>query len=126
LEFDERAFDGQGGSMSRSTVKIPALIWCPFPDEGAALSAIDTLLDEGLAACGNVLGPMTSIFVWSGAKETAKEVGVLLKTNAALLDSAVTRLAEIHPYDEPAVLGWRCDSAAAGTAAWLAKTTPKP
>lgn len=111
--------------MSKSTASIPALIWCPFPDEGAALSAIGILLDEGLAACGNVLGPMTSVFVWNGVKETAQEVGALLKTNAALLDFAVTRLAEIHPYEEPAVLGWRCDSAAAGTAAWLAEIASK-
>jgi periplasmic divalent cation tolerance protein len=43
----------------------------------------------------------------------------LLKTNAAVLDRAITRLTELHPYDEPAILGWRCDAAAPGTAAWL-------
>lgn len=98
----------------------PALIWCPFPDEAAALAVIHTLLDEKLIACGNVLGGMTSVFVWNGVKDTAREAGVVLKTNAALLDAAIARLAELHPYDEPAVLGWHCDAAAAGAAAWLA------
>ena len=97
-----------------------ALIWCPFPDEEAALSAIHMLLDEKLIACGNVLPGMTSVFVWSGAKGTAHEVGTLLKTNADLLDRAIARLVELHPYDEPAVLGWRCDAGAPGTLAWLA------
>jgi periplasmic divalent cation tolerance protein len=49
----------------------------------------------------------------------AAEVGALFKTDAALLDQAVARLAELHPYETPAVLGWRVDAAAAATASWL-------
>ncbi|MDF2637807.1 MAG: divalent cation transporter [Novosphingobium lindaniclasticum] len=101
--------------------ETPALIWCPFPDEESALSAVNTLLDEGLAACGNLLPGMTSVFVWNGEKDTAREFGLLVKTNAALLDAAVGRLAELHPYETPAVLGWRCDAGAPDTVAWLAR-----
>lgn len=101
--------------------ETPALIWCPFPDEESALSAMNTLLDEGLAACGNLLPGMTSVFVWNGEKDTAREFGLLVKTNAALLDAAVGRLAELHPYETPAVLGWRCDAGAPDTVAWLAR-----
>lgn len=97
-----------------------ALVWCPFPGEDAALAAIDALLDEKLIACGNVLPGMTSVFVWNGTKDRAREAGALLKTNADLLDRAIARLVELHPYEEPAVLGWRCDAAAPGTLAWLA------
>lgn len=104
---------------------VPALVWCPFPDEAAALAAIHALLDERLIACGNVLGGMTSVFVWSGGKDTAREAGTLLKTNAALLEAAIARLAELHPYEEPVVLGWRCDAAAGGTIAWLAAIAPE-
>lgn len=105
--------------MSEPDASIAALIWSPFPDRDSALAAIDALLDEGLAACGNLLPGMTSVFVWNGEKDTAQELGLLVKTNAALLDAAVARLAELHPYDEPAVLGWRCDAGAPGTLAWL-------
>lgn len=96
-----------------------ALIWCPFPDEEAALAAINTLLDERLIACGNVLPAMTSMFAWNGQKDMARENGALLKTNSDLLEQAIDRLADIHPYDEPAVVGWQCDSAAMGTLDWL-------
>jgi len=102
------------------TAETPALVWCPFPDEDSALAAVNALLDEGLAACGNLLPGMTSVFVWNGEKDTAREFGLLVKTNAALLDRAVMRLAQLHPYEEPAVLGWHCDTAAPGTVAWLA------
>lgn len=102
-----------------------ALIWCPFPSEDEALAAIHALLDEGLIACGNLIPGMTSIFVWNGEKDTARETGALLKTNTALLGRAVLRLAELHPYEEPAVLGWHCDTAAPGTLAWLGGLTGK-
>ena len=104
-----------------------ALIWSPFADQATALAAVRTLLTEGLIACGNLLPGMTSVFSWQGRVETAQEVGVLLKTNAALLDHAIARLAELHPYEDPAVLGWCCASGAPATLEWLAgiaRTTP--
>lgn len=103
------------------SAETPALIWCPFPDEESAVLAVNTLLDEGLVACGNLLPGMTSVFVWNGEKDTAREFGLLVKTNAALLDVAVRRLTELHPYETPAVLGWRCDAGAPETVAWLAR-----
>lgn len=97
----------------------PALIWCPFPDSDSAGSVTDRLLDEGLIACANLLPGMQSRFTWRGERGEAAEIGVLLKTNAALLEATIARLADLHPYDEPAILGWLCDDAAPTTAAWL-------
>ena len=98
---------------------MTALVWCPCPDEDTALALTRQLVGEGLAACGNALGPMRSVFAWQGEIGEARETGLLLKTDARLLDRAVARLEQIHPYDEPAVLGWRCDAAGAATVAWL-------
>lgn len=98
---------------------MTALIWSTFPDEsGAALVAMQ-LLDEGLVACANILPPLRSLYVWQGARSETTEVGVLFKTDASLLALATGRLAEIHPYDTPAVLGWRTDTAPRETKDWL-------
>lgn len=94
-------------------------MWCPCPNEETALALARQLVEEGLAACGNALGPMRSVFAWQVGIDEARETGLLLKTDPRLLDRAVARLEEIHPYDEPAVLGWRCDAAGKATAAWL-------
>jgi len=99
---------------------MTALIWCPFPDEDSAARAATQLLDEKLIACANILGPMRSLYEWNGARGDARESAALFKTDAALLDAAVARIAALHPYDAPAVLGWRCDAAAPTTAEWLA------
>ena len=97
----------------------PALVWCPFPDADSAAAAADALLDEGLIACANILPGMVSRFVWNGERGNAVEAGVLFKSNAEKLATLTARLAELHPYDEPAIVGWHCDAAAPGTVAWL-------
>lgn len=105
---------------------MSALIWCPFPDEAAAASAAGQLLDERLIACANILPAMRSIYAWQGERGEASEVGVLFKTDASVLDRATARLAEIHPYDTPAVLGWKVDTAAGPTAEWLWDSVKNP
>ncbi len=70
-----------------------ALIWCPFPDEDSAARAATTLLDEKLIACANLLGPVRALYEWNGERGDAREVGVLFKTDASLLDKAVARIA---------------------------------
>ena len=97
----------------------PALIWCPFPDRDSAMRVTNFLLDEGLVACVNIVPDMISCFTWDGVRDEAKETGALLKTNSAQLAKAIARLETLHPYEEPAILGWNCDAASEGTAAWL-------
>ena len=97
----------------------PALVWCPFANEDEAELVAGRLLDEGLVACANILPGVRSLYVWSGERGEAREVGVLFKTDAALLEGAVDRLVELHSYDAPAVIGWRADAAPAVTREWL-------
>jgi periplasmic divalent cation tolerance protein len=99
---------------------MSALIWCPFPDEETAAAVANSLLDDKLIACANLLGTMRSLYEWDGTRGEARETGVVFKTDASLLDRAVARIAELHPYDAPAVLGWRCDASAPATGEWLA------
>ncbi len=103
-----------------------ALVWCPFPDADTALEAARVLVSENLAACGNVLPGVTSVFAWEGKIETAREVGLLVKTRVDRLDAAVSRLAALHPYETPAVLGWPCAAGAPATLEWLAGLGPTP
>ena len=96
-----------------------ALIWCPFGDEASAEAAAGILLDDGLVACANIIGGVRSLYVWRGERGEARECAVLFKTDARLLERATERLAEIHPYEAPAVIGWRADAATAATTDWL-------
>ena len=103
--------------MSESGV---ALIWCPFANEAEAIAAAEQLVGEGLVACGNILPAIVSVFRWQGEVQRAGEVAALFKTTGNRLDEACARLAELHEYDTPAVLGWLVDSAPPATREWLA------
>ena len=103
-----------------------AVIWTTFADEDSALEAASTLLDEKLIACANLVPGLRSLYLWRGERGEARECGVLFKTEAALLEQACARLAELHPYDTPAVAGWRVDATAAATADWLAELSGEP
>ena len=96
-----------------------ALIWSPFASEEDAAGAASQLLDERLIACANLFPGMRSLYRWRGERGEARECGALFKTSETLLDKAVARLADLHPYETPAIIGWRADAAPPATIAWL-------
>lgn len=106
--------------MSDKPASGAALIWSPFGSVEEARSVAEALLHDKLVACANILPELLSVFRYEGKVQSAGEVGVLFKTESSLLDRATARLAELHPYDVPAICGWQVDSAPAATREWLA------
>lgn len=98
---------------------MSALIWSTFATEADAERVANTMLDEGLIACANLIPGVRSLYRWNDERGEGREIAVLFKTDARQLDAAVTRLAELHPYDTPAIVGWRVDVATPATAEWL-------
>ncbi len=96
-------------------------IYTTWPDAALARAAGQTLVEEGLCACVNILPGMTSVYRWQGAVETASEAVMILKTNAAAAPHAVKRLVTLHPYEEPCAVGLDIDEAASAPAflAWI-------
>jgi periplasmic divalent cation tolerance protein len=78
-----------------------------------------TVVDERLAACINILGPVRSIYRWSGAVETADEVAAVLKTSSAMADALITRIAGLHSYDVPCIVTWPIDKVLSSYADWV-------
>ena len=103
-----------------------SVIWTTFAEEDSAVEAASILLGEKLIACANLVPGLRSLYLWRGERGEARECGVLFKTDAALLERACARLAEVHPYDTPAIAGWRADTTAAATAEWLSELSAEP
>jgi len=62
------------------------------------------LVENRLAACVNILGPVRSIYRWKGKVETGREVVLLAKTRATLADRAIRRIKVLHSYEVPCVV----------------------
>jgi periplasmic divalent cation tolerance protein len=91
---------------------------CP-PDQAASIAR--AVVEERLAACVNLVGPVTSIYEWQGAVETATETTLILKVPADKADALRARLRELHPYDVPEILALPVDVARSEPAyvAWV-------
>jgi periplasmic divalent cation tolerance protein len=78
-----------------------------------------TVVEERLAACINILGPVRSIYRWQGAVQTADEVAAILKTSHVEADALITRIAGLHSYDVPCIVTWPIDKVLANYADWV-------
>lgn len=81
---------------------IVVLATAPSEEKAAELARV--LVGEKLAACGNVLPGIRSIYRWKDAIEDEREAILLLKTRAELYEALQSRLVELHPYECPEVL----------------------
>jgi periplasmic divalent cation tolerance protein len=75
-----------------------------LPDRTTADMIAARLVDERLAACAQVLGPLASTYRWQGRVETAEEWYCHLKTSAERLPALQVRLRGLHPYDVPEII----------------------
>ena len=79
------------------------------------------LVADRLAACVNVLPPMTSLYRWKGAIEEDREQQLIIKTTRDRVPAIEARFHDLHPYELPefvvlsaeassAYLGWLRES----------------
>jgi periplasmic divalent cation tolerance protein len=72
-----------------------------MPDDKRADELASALVEEKLAACVNVHGPMTSTYRWKGAVERDVERQIVIKTTPQRRDAIEARLRALHPYELP-------------------------
>ncbi|KAB2646369.1 MAG: divalent-cation tolerance protein CutA [Verrucomicrobia bacterium] len=82
-------------------------VFTTWPDLDTARTAARTLVEEKLAACGNIVPGVESVYRWEGKVETGAEVLVVFKTVIGSYQMFETRLRALHPYQVPEVLALR-------------------
>jgi periplasmic divalent cation tolerance protein len=94
-------------------------VYAIFADAEEAARIGRTVIEERLAACINILAPVTSIYRWKGEVEEAQEVAAILKTSSGSVDRLITRIAGLHSYDVPCIVTWPIDKVLSSYAAWV-------
>lgn len=94
-------------------------VYAIFADAGEAERIGRTVVEERLAACINILGPVHSIYRWQGTIKTANEVAAIFKTSDAQANALITRVAGLHSYEVPCIATWPIDKILASYADWV-------
>lgn len=89
------------------------------PDLPTAQAIARAAVEENLAACANFWPGMRSVYRWEGRVEEAQEAVLILKTRAELLPRLAQRVAELHPYAVPCVVGLPVSGGHAPYLDWL-------
>ena len=76
------------------------------------------LVTDRLAACVNVLPPMTSLYRWKDAIEEDSERQLVIKTTTDRVAAIEARFRELHPYELPELLILNAD-ASSEYSSWL-------
>ena len=90
--------------MSETPSSTVAIVLTTLGADADAATLARTLVDERLAACVNVLPPMTSIYRWKGTVEQDREQQVVIKTSTDRVPALQMRLRQLHPYELPEFL----------------------
>jgi periplasmic divalent cation tolerance protein len=80
------------------------VVLCTLPPGDAASAIAQTLVEERLAACVNLVPGVRSIYRWQGAICDEPEQLAIIKTTADGVAALKARLVALHPYDVPEVL----------------------
>jgi periplasmic divalent cation tolerance protein len=94
-------------------------IYVTFANDADARRIGRQMVEERLAACVNVLGETHSIYRWQGRIEEADEVAALFKSTAGCAELLTRRVAELHPYDNPAIAVWPIEHAPPAYIQWV-------
>ena len=94
--------------------------------EAEARKLAQLAVESRLAACGQVLSPITSVYWWDGKVENAQEWMVLLKTTANRVEQLIDRLRAEHSYDTPEIVAVPIVSGNPAYLDWITAETSKP
>lgn len=77
------------------------------------------LIDEKLAGCVQIVGPITSIYRWKGHVETAEEWQCLIKARDDLYEEIEKTIKSIHPYEVPEIIALPLSKVSRDYLEWL-------
>ena len=96
------------------------VVLCTAPTVEVAAALARALVEARLAACGNVVPGLRSIYRWQGRVEDQPEVLLVLKTTRERLPALRDELVRRHPYEVPEVLALPVEAGSATYLEWLA------
>jgi periplasmic divalent cation tolerance protein len=102
---------------------IAVLVTCGSEEESAKIA--NSLVEEGLAACVNIISPVRSIYRWGGKVCDEKEWVLIIKTQRKRFEELEKKVKSLHSYSVPEIIALPIVKGSQAYLKWLAEMTEK-
>ena len=109
-------------TLEMEASRTARIVLVTVPDEDTGQSMVRTVVGERLAACGNIVSGLRSIYWWEGAMQEDSEALILFKTSRKALPALLSRIQELHPYDVPEFLALPVAEGSVSYLSWVSKS----
>jgi periplasmic divalent cation tolerance protein len=99
------------------------LVLTNLPDRATAERLAETLIEQRLAACINILAPCRSVYRWRDAVQHDEEHPMLIKTSAERYGALEAAICAGHPYELPEIIAVPIERGLAAYLEWVNRET---
>jgi periplasmic divalent cation tolerance protein len=100
---------------------IVVLVTCGSEEQAANIA--NSLVEERLAACVNIISPVRSIYRWEGKSWDEKEWVVVIKTQKKRFQDLEKKVKSLHSYSVPEIIALPIIEGSAPYLKWLGENT---
>ena len=101
------------------------MIFVTAASEQEAASIGRALVEEGLAACANIIPQIRSIYQWKGEIWDERETLIIIKSREELFDRIRSRVKELHSYEVPEITAINLDRGDSAYVQWIESVIAK-
>lgn len=94
-----------------------------FDKEEDARRVCNAMVEKRLAACAQILGPISSIYWWKDKVEEAQEWLCILKSRRSLFERLEEEIRKLHPYEVPEIVANPVETGSRDYLDWIGKET---
>lgn len=95
------------------------LVLTTCPDAATAQLIAHTVVEQGHAACVNIVQGVQSIYMWKDARESAQEQLLLIKTTELAYPALQETIRALHPYELPEIIAVPLAAGLSGYLDWI-------
>ncbi len=103
--------------LARGNGALVVFITAPSNEEAARLGR--KLVEEGLAACANLVPAVRSIYKWEGRVCDDQEVLLIVKTRRSRFKQVAETVKALHSYTVPEIVAFPLEQGSADYLKWL-------
>lgn len=99
------------------------VIYCTVSNEFSANLIANTLVEDALAACVNIVDNITSVYRWEGQVQTEKELLLIIKTQMSKFDEVKDKILSLHEASVPEIIALPIKKGHDEYQKWIVKET---